>query len=70
MHQATARLSGNRAHPMLHLVVATEDHTDVNELRERIDAEALPRLRQALDLEHLDADLLLRLDDARSPRAL
>lgn len=66
VHRARARLAGNRTHPMLHLLVSTEDRADISELRQRIDEEALPRMRQALELEHLDTDLLLRLDD--SPR--
>jgi hypothetical protein len=68
VHRASARLSGTAAHPMLHLVIGTEDAADIGDLRRRIDAEAIPRLRQALDLPALPADLLIRLDDARSAR--
>ena len=68
VHKASARLSGSHAQPVVHLVVATEDHADIRGLRERIDAQALPRLRHALDLDTLPADLLLRLDDSRSAR--
>lgn len=53
---------------MLHLVLDTEDGADITELRERIDTEALPRLRQALDLDALPGDVLLRLDQARTGR--
>jgi hypothetical protein len=64
VHKASARLSGSRAQPALHLMVATEDRADISGLRERIDTEALPRLRHALDINALPADLLLRLDQA------
>jgi hypothetical protein len=68
VHNASARLSGSRAQPALHLVVATEDRADISGLRERIDTEALPRLRHALDIDTLPSDLLLRLDQARHRR--
>ena len=68
VHRASARLSGTAERPVLHLVIGTEDAADIGDLRRRIDAEAIPRLCQALDLSVLPADLLIRLDDARSAR--
>lgn len=68
VHRASARLSGTASRPMLHLVVGCEDTADITALRRRIDSEAVPRLRQALDLPVLPADLLLRLDDGTSAR--
>ncbi|MEV0056148.1 alkaline shock response membrane anchor protein AmaP, partial [Saccharopolyspora shandongensis] len=68
VHRARARLAGTRAHPVLHLAVVTEDRADIREVRHRIDTEAIPRMRQALELEHLDSDLLLRLGTAHSAR--
>jgi hypothetical protein len=68
VHKASARLAGSRAQPALHLVVATEDRADISGLRKRIDTEALPRLRHALDIDTLPADLLLRLDQAHHRR--
>jgi hypothetical protein len=68
VHRASARLSGTSSRPTLHLVVGTEDAADITELRRRIDTDAIPRLCQALDLPQLPADLLIRLDDARSAR--
>jgi hypothetical protein len=68
VHRASARLSGTAARPVLHLVIGTEDAADITALRRRIDTQAIPRLRQALDLPTLPADLLIRLDDARSAR--
>ncbi len=68
VHRVSARLAGTRARPMLHLAVGTEDAADITELRRRIDTDAVPRLRQALDLDVLPTQLLIRLDDARSAR--
>jgi hypothetical protein len=68
VHRASARLSGTVGRPVLHLVIGTEDAADIGDLRRRIDAEAIPRLCRALDLSVLPADLLIRLDDARSAR--
>jgi len=68
VHRASARLAGTATRPFLYLSVGTEDAVDVGALRARIDAEAVPRLRQALDLEHLPTELLVRLRDARSSR--
>jgi hypothetical protein len=60
--KAGATLTGPRAQPELHLLVHTETGTDIGPLRERIATHALPRLRAALEMEHLPAELLLRLD--------
>lgn len=68
VHRASARLAGTSARPTLYLSVGTEDAADVTALRYRIDTEAVPRLCQALDLDHLPAEVLIRLDDARSAR--
>lgn len=68
VHRASARLAGTAARPQLYLTVGTEDAADVSELRRRIDTDAIPRLRQALDLPALPAQVLFRLDDARSAR--
>ncbi len=68
VRQARAELAGSRAHPRLHLRVGTEDRADISELRRRIDTDAIPRMREALELDHLETDLLLRLHDARSTR--
>lgn len=68
VHRASARLAGTAAKPALHLVVGTDDDADITELRRRIDTDAIARLREALDLATLPADVLIRLDDARSAR--
>jgi hypothetical protein len=66
--KANATLTGPRAQPVLHLVVHTETGTDIGPLRERITTHALPRLRHALELDTLPADLLLRLDTTPADR--
>jgi hypothetical protein len=45
-----------------------EAGTDIAPLRERINTHALPRLRAALELQHLPTDLLLRLDTTAPAR--
>ena len=68
VHKATARLSGSRTQPVLHLEIATQDQADIGGLRDRIDTQALPRLRHALDIDTLPANLLIRLDQATRRR--
>lgn len=68
VHRASARLAGTASRPRLYLTVGTEDAADITEVRRRIDTEAVVRLRQALDLPTLPAEVLFRLDDARSAR--
>jgi len=59
---ATATLAGARSAPTVHLDVAVETHAPVADLRDRITDEALPRLRTALRMDRLPAQLVLRLD--------
>jgi hypothetical protein len=42
----------------------------VNELRDRIDTDALPRLRQALELDALPTEILVRLGAKRASNHL
>ncbi len=65
VNEATADLTGTKLEPVLHLVVTTEQNTLIGPLRTRIAEHALARLRQALELEGLTADLLLRIDAAK-----
>jgi hypothetical protein len=69
VHTARAVLTGDRAHPQLHLNLAITEHAPVTEIRARIDDEALPRLRQALELDALPTEILLRLSGPVSSRA-
>lgn len=68
VHTATARLTGPRQHPHLHLTVTTNHSADITTLRHRIDTEAIPHLTHALNLPTPTADLLLRLNTSNHTR--
>lgn len=68
VRSATARLTGPRPHPHLHLRVSADDHADISDLRRRIDDDAIPHLAHALNLPALPADMLLRLVNAGGTR--
>jgi hypothetical protein len=59
---ASAALTGPRHRPDLHLDVTAGTDVVLAELRERLTGHALPRLRSALDIEGLHAQMILRLD--------
>lgn len=59
---AAAALTGPRHRPDLHLEITAGTDVDLADLRGRIAEHALPRLRSAMDIEGLRADLVLRLD--------
>lgn len=65
---ARATLTGPFREPALHLVVTTEVGAPVDAVRDRIATHALPRLRQALEVDVLPTDLLLRVDAAEPGR--
>jgi len=58
---AKARLSGPGRGPGLYLLVTASPDVDVTALRDRIRTHALPRLRQALELETLPVRMELHL---------
>ncbi|MFF0493383.1 alkaline shock response membrane anchor protein AmaP [Nocardia sp. NPDC004068] len=62
VRSVTARLSGPSRAPELHLVVTAAPDADLTELRRRILGHAVPRLRQALDVEIVPVSMELRLD--------
>jgi hypothetical protein len=66
VRSATARLSGPGSGPGLHLVVTAAPDTDVTALRDRIRTHAVPRLRQALEIDELPVEMELRLARERS----
>jgi hypothetical protein len=68
VRSATARLTGPHQHPHLYLRVSADDHTDISDLRRRIDDDAIPRLTHALNLPAMPADMLLRLVNASGTR--
>ncbi|HEX4247705.1 MAG TPA: alkaline shock response membrane anchor protein AmaP [Pseudonocardia sp.] len=65
--RATASLTGHRSAPTLHLNVSTTTGSPIEPLRAQIADHALPRLRHALELDALPANLLLRLDTTSTP---
>ena len=65
VHRVRARLTNDPAEPELHLTISTERRTDLRRLRTRIHDEAIPHLRDALELDRLPVQLTLRLDTAR-----
>ncbi|WP_067680556.1 hypothetical protein [Nocardia miyunensis] len=66
VRSAAVRLSGPGSGPGLHLVVTAAPDADVTALRDRIRTHAVPRLRQALELEELPVEMELRLARERS----
>ena len=62
VYSARAVLTGDRTRPELHLTLGVTEQAPVTRIRRRIDDQALPRLRQALELDTLPTGLLLRLD--------
>lgn len=58
---AHATLAGTREAPVLALVVNLEQDGDLTAVRDRIDTDGLPRLRQALDLEVLPVTVEFRV---------
>lgn len=61
VEDASARLLGDPDRPTVLVRVGVIADTDFAEVCRRFDADALPELRQCLELEHLDADLELRI---------
>lgn len=64
--KANATLSGLRVAPALQLDISIERDTSLAAVRDRISSHALPRLRQAMELDAVPTQLLLRLDAADS----
>ncbi|RDI69013.1 DUF6286 domain-containing protein [Nocardia pseudobrasiliensis] len=63
VHTASAWLLGPGVAPQLHLVVTTTPEADVIALRQRILTHALPRLRQALEVDAVPVTMELHLAD-------
>lgn len=62
---ASAWLVGSRAHPALHVMVATGGETDLGVLRREIVSGAVARLRQALELDELPVQMQFRFSGSR-----
>ncbi|MGN2641730.1 alkaline shock response membrane anchor protein AmaP [Nocardia takedensis] len=67
VRSATAWLGGERSAPELHLIVTAEPAADVAELRRRILAHAVARLREALEVEVIPVSMELRFEEDRRP---
>ncbi|WP_410631215.1 alkaline shock response membrane anchor protein AmaP [Amycolatopsis sp. cmx-4-83] len=68
VHTARATLAGTREEPTLALVVSVTQDGDPTTIRERLDLDGLPRLRQALDLDDLPVVLEFRFTTGVGPR--
>lgn len=68
VHAAHATLGGSQDAPVLAVVLSAEQDGDLAAIRERIAAEGLPRLRQALDLAELPMTIEFRFTAKAEPR--
>ncbi|MBF6326907.1 DUF6286 domain-containing protein [Nocardia transvalensis] len=66
VHSASAWLLGPGVAPELHLVVTTTPDADVAALRHRILTHAVPRLRQALEVDAVPVTMEVHLTEAQS----
>lgn len=65
----SATLSGPREAPALHLWITAESGADLGEIRDRVEQQGLARLRQALDLEFVTAQIEFRFTAKTGARA-
>ncbi len=70
VHAAHATLAGTRENPAVALVLSAEQNGDVTAIRDRIEAEGLPRLRQALDLDALPTAVEFRFSAKTGARTI
>ena len=61
VHAAHATLAGPQEAPVLALVINLEQDGNLTAIRDRIETDGLPRLRQALDLDTLPATVEFRV---------
>jgi hypothetical protein len=66
--RAVARLSGDGDAPEIDLRVHVADSCNVPALRRRIEDDALPRFRRALELDKVDTNIEFRLATPTGPR--
>lgn len=62
VNEATARILGSPREPLLRLDVALDASADIGSIRERLETQAIPRVRQAASV--LDLPVWLRLEIA------
>ncbi|MGH3449754.1 MAG: alkaline shock response membrane anchor protein AmaP [Haloechinothrix sp.] len=70
VRKATTTLTGDQADPRLSIVISAEQEADVSDIRGYIDTYALPRLRQALDLDTLPTVVEFRFVSAPGSRVV
>ncbi|WP_158889043.1 alkaline shock response membrane anchor protein AmaP [Amycolatopsis anabasis] len=68
VHSARATLTGTQQAPALALVIATEHDADLTDIRQQLHTHALPRLRQALDLDTVAVTIEFRFTSHTGPR--
>ncbi|RJQ66479.1 alkaline shock response membrane anchor protein AmaP [Pseudonocardiaceae bacterium YIM PH 21723] len=66
--KAKATVGGRRTKPLVSAVVETEPQADLVEIRRRMTADLLPRLRSALDLDELPMAIEFRVTGRTAPR--
>jgi hypothetical protein len=66
IQRAAAAITGDRTQPFLQLTVTTAAETSITELRRKIDIDALTHVREALELDDLPAEILLRIGAKQS----
>ena len=70
VRSARVQLHGDQTAPTARLVVGVEDRADLAALRQRIEHEAVPSLRQCLDAPSLPVHVRLQLSGGRAKRVL
>jgi hypothetical protein len=70
IHTAHADLTGTQHAPALAVVITTEHNADLTDIRHRLNAHGLPRLRNALDLTSLPVTLEFRFSTKTGTRAV
>jgi hypothetical protein len=68
VRSAQAHLTRDPASPELALSVALDDRADLAEVRDRIESEALPRFRQAIEVDSLPTRLLWKVQAGKAKR--
>ncbi|GAA5041942.1 hypothetical protein GCM10023259_011160 [Thermocatellispora tengchongensis] len=63
--RARAAVTGTGAEPGVRLRMVADEEAPVDELRHHLGARAIPRMRESLEVEHLPAEVRLRLEPHR-----
>src|SRR3954447_18021598 len=68
VHDATARLLGSAREPLLRLDVSLDESADIGSVRDRLETQAIPRVRQAASVHDLPVWLRLEIASAAAGR--